>query len=88
MTAPTQPISPLVANLVTAMMTASHNTTNALIDGLTEQRDKAEATVDAIREAVIQLLDGPYAPSAAAIERALWPTAEVVDRFRRPGEQS
>jgi hypothetical protein len=83
-----QPISPLVANLITASLAASHATTDTLIDGLTEQRDKAEATVDAIRARVGELLDGPYAPSASAIERALWPSPEVVDRFRRAGEQS
>ncbi len=77
------PISPLVADLIEANLAASHATTNSLIDGLTDQAAKAEATVAAIRHGVTGLLSGPYMPTPDAIRRVLYPPSDLVDWFRR-----
>lgn len=84
MTAPAeqQPISPLVADLITASLKQSQWTANTLIDNLTEDLAKAQAEIAAMRAVVSELLDGPYQPTSAAIERALYPSAAMIDRFR------
>lgn len=47
-------------------------TTNTVIDSLATECAERQAMLDVVREQVFELLDQPYAPSAAAIERALW----------------
>jgi hypothetical protein len=84
----TQPISPLMADLIGANMDALNRTTNTLIDSLSVDLAKSHATVDAIRDGVIELLSGDYMPTPAAIERALYPSAAMVDRFRVEGGAS
>jgi len=76
------PISPLVADLISASLAQTHSVTNSLIDSLTEQAASSRAEVDAIRTRITALLSGPYQPSPAAIEAALWPTDEFVEHFR------
>lgn len=76
------PFSPLVADVLSAMIGQTHDTTRLLIDSLTEQLADSQAEVDAIRTTVMELLAGPYMPTPAAIQRALYPSAEVRAAFR------
>ncbi len=80
------PISPLVADLITASLSMTHDTTTRLIDSLTEQLDTAHARADAVESGILALLTGPYAPSTTAIERALYPSDNIVDLFRKGTE--
>jgi hypothetical protein len=77
-----QPFSPLVADVIGAMIGQSHDASTRLIDSLTSQLADTHATIDAIRTSVSELLDGPYVPSAHAIERALYPSNALRDQFR------
>jgi hypothetical protein len=81
-------ISPLVADIISAGVAITNDTTNRLIDSLTERATEAEACVNAIRDGVEALLAGPYAPSPAAIRRALYPADDVVARYREDREVS
>lgn len=76
------PISPLVADLITASLSVTHQTTDRLVDSLTAQLADREAELAAIRWSVGELLAGDYMPMPWAIQRALHPSAELVDRFR------
>jgi hypothetical protein len=80
------PFTPFVADVITAMMSQTHATTNSLIDSLTAQLADARADLDAIRFQVEGLLGGPYMPTPDAILRALYPSAELRKHFRRDGE--
>lgn len=82
------PISPLIADLIGANMDALNWTTNTLLDSLSADLAKSQATVDAIRDGVIELLSGDYMPTPDAIQRALFPSAAMVDRFRVEGGPS
>jgi len=77
------PISPLVADLVSGMFEANHATTTTLIDSLTADNASLRARIDAIREGILSLLDGPYAPSAAEITRCLYPSDEAVQLYMK-----
>jgi chemotaxis regulatin CheY-phosphate phosphatase CheZ len=77
--------SPLVGQVITAMISQTHDTTNRLIDSLTEQLSESQAEVDAIRAGVAELLDGPYMPTPDAIYRALYPSEAMRERYRRDG---
>lgn len=61
------------------------NTTNHLIDNLTAERDEMRAELAATRHGVDLLLDGNWMPTGDALRRALWPSADMVDRFRPSG---
>jgi hypothetical protein len=82
------PFSPLVADLIGAMIGQTADVTSSLIDSLTEQLADSQAEVDAIRFRVSRLLDQDYAPSPDAILRALWPNADMRERFRRDKDAS
>lgn len=81
----TQPISPLVADLMSASLAQTHAVTNSVIDNLTERAELAEATLTAIMVGVDELLDGDYMPTSDAIRRAMLPSRATVDRFRPGG---
>lgn len=72
----------VVPTLVVQLMQQSQRdaafTSNVLIDSLTRETRKQEATLLLIREDMAMLLHGPYMPSAAAIEAALYPSRERV----------
>jgi len=58
-------------------------TTNALIDSYKAQLVSAYAELYAIREGVSALLQGPYAPSARAIQSAVFtPEQFLLDEGR------
>lgn len=80
----THPFSPLVADLMQASLTQTHAVTNSVIDNLTERAELAEATLAAIRTAVLDLVGGDFMPTPAAIERALYPRQAVINSHR-PG---
>lgn len=76
-------LSPLVADVLTAMTAQTQATTNALIEALIKRAEVAEAELAAVRAGVGRLLSGPWMPMPHAIEGALWPSRETVDRHRR-----
>jgi hypothetical protein len=84
----TTPISPLVANILTANAAFTADVTTRVIEDLRERASESEARVDVIRDAVEHLLSGPYTPSPAAIRNALYPSAEVVAAYRVDWEVS
>jgi hypothetical protein len=57
-------------------------TTNTLLDNYKYQAETAEATLKAIREQIEVLFMHPWQPSQHAIEKALWPSEEFIDRMR------
>lgn len=71
-----QPFSPLVGDILTAMFTDSANTTNTLLDMYESQLREARATIQLIREQVLDLVYGPFQPTTHAIEKALYPHPE------------
>lgn len=78
-----QPISPLVATLISASLADTFATGRALTDSLTEQTESQAAHIDAIRGGIHELLSGPYMPTPDAIRRALYPSPELVDHYRQ-----
>lgn len=83
MTTEAPPISPLVAELITASLSMTHDTTNRLIDNLNATIADADAHRAAVEYEVRQLLDGDFMPSPDAIRRAVYaPDPALVARFR------
>lgn len=80
-----QPISPLVAQVITASFEMTRQTSDRLIESLTTQNADLCAELDAVRAGIGALLDGPYQPSGAAIYRAMYPSPDFVDLFREAG---
>jgi len=80
------PISPLMADLMTSMLTATQHTTNLVLDNLNTDLATERARVDAIRAGVLDLMDGPWMPMPDAIRRALYPSAEMIAAYREDGE--
>lgn len=80
------PFSPLIADIITASFSMTADTSQRLIDSLTKQAADLEAEVAAIRDGVLCLLAGDFQPTSAAIERALYPSAERVDLYREEGQ--
>jgi hypothetical protein len=76
----------LMGQLMTASLAQTQDVTNRVIDSLTADLADAHATVDAIRSRIWDLLDGPYMPSADALNAALWPNEEEREPFRRDHE--
>lgn len=76
-----QVIDPLVADIMTGMMASTHAMTNRVIENLTEDRDRALALVAAIRDGVLNLIEGDSMPTPRAIERALWPSDKAVAEY-------
>lgn len=58
-------------------------TTNTLIDNLTAERDELRAEIAAMRHGIELMLDGNWMPTSDALRRALWPSADMIDRFRK-----
>jgi hypothetical protein len=81
------PFTPLLADMLSAMIADGHATANALIAALTVRAEQAEAELEAVRDGVLGLLAGPWMPMPAAIEQALLPSAEAIAQFRKDGEQ-
>ena len=80
------PFTPLVADILTAMTSQTAAVTTTVIDNLTEQLADSQAEVDAIRDRIQALLDGPYMPTPDAILRALWPNEAERAMYRRDGD--
>jgi hypothetical protein len=76
------PVSPLVADLIGASLQQTHATANYLIDSLTAQLAERDAKLAAIRAGVMDLIDGDWMPTPAAIQRALYPGAGDIDAYR------
>jgi hypothetical protein len=57
------------------------DTTRRLVERLTEELAEAKATTNAIRDSIDLLYLGPYAPSEAAVRRALYPDYGLVKSF-------
>ncbi len=58
-------------------------TSNTLINGYMESAETAEATLHAIRFAFEAAMDGDYMPTPGRLMAILYPSPEIVDRFRR-----
>lgn len=70
------------ASLIQASSDSLQWTNTQLIEGYKHQAETAQATLDAVRDGINLLLSGPYAPSAVALERALWPHSDLIDQYR------
>lgn len=74
--------APLIDLLVVQLMEQSARdaafTTNALLDGYRRDAAIANATLNAVRAEIAALLDGPYAPSAARLYAALYPSVDLT----------
>lgn len=73
----------LLGAIMTQMARDSAYTTNTLLDSYRTQAEQAQATLDAIRDRIIELFEQPYAPNPLTVLRALYPTNEVRDRYLR-----
>lgn len=73
----------LMAALVERNAHDLHFVTDQLMESYKNQAETAEATVQAIRHRVVQLLSGPSMPSAHVLEDALYPSDKVVNGFRK-----
>lgn len=76
-------IDPFVVQLLEANSDALAYTTNKLLDAYKEQAETNQATLDAIRSHIDSLLSGPWMPTPDTLLRALWPTKELVDKYRK-----
>jgi hypothetical protein len=76
-------IDPLLVQILEANSNALNYTTNALIEGYKHSSETYCATVDAIRDHVHALLNGPYMPTSAALLSALYPSEEMISRYMR-----
>lgn len=84
----TPPISPLVVALIEQQAKDLAYTTNALIDGLTDQYRDARAELTMIRVSLARLLHGPYQPSSYAIQQAMYPSGDAIDARRKQMEDN
>ncbi len=66
----------LIINIMQQNAKDAAYTTNALLEGYKRDYERAEATVQAIRRAILNLFDGPYAPSQNSIIAALYPDVD------------
>jgi hypothetical protein len=82
-----QPISPLVADLMTASLRQTQQVTSQVIDNLTERAEVAEATLNAVVESITDLLTGPWMPTPDALLSALYPSSELVAVYRKRVDQ-
>lgn len=83
-TAPDQPFSPLVAQILTAQHELSRQISGNLTDSLMAQVADLNAELDAVRSRVMGLVCGDFMPTPVAIQKALYPNKETVARFREP----
>lgn len=87
MTNSTPPISPLVAELITASLTRTQQVTNQVIENLEAMNADLRAELSAVREEVLALLDGRYMPMPEAIRRALYPSRAAIASRREVEER-
>lgn len=80
--------SSLVIQLMQASQAETAGITTSLIGSLTEQLAESNAEIGAIRYRIGALLDGDYMPTPEAILRALYPPAELRERFRSDRDHS
>ncbi len=76
------PMSPLVADIITASLTQTQQVTTRVIDGLQADNADLRAELAAVRDGVTHLLSGPYMPMPGAIERALYPGKDAIAAYR------
>jgi len=77
----TQPITPLMANIVTKMFEDSAATTDRLIDNLNAQLDSTQAELNLIRSAILKLCSEKYMPNPEYIKDALYPTVGEIREY-------
>lgn len=73
------PAIDLVFQIMEANSRALSSTTNQLMASYIDDLREARALVALIRNAVSDLIDGPYLPSAASIRGCLWPSQAEVE---------
>ena len=72
----------LVAALMEQSMADTQYATNNVIEAWRNRALDAEARLELVRREIRDLLAGRWAPSASALEGALWPTSEEVASMR------
>lgn len=76
------PLSPLVADVFTAMFEQSASITNQVMDNYQAQIESLEAELYAVRQGVSLLLSGPFMPMPDAIRQAVfYPDQELIDEY-------
>lgn len=78
-----QPISPLVAQVIQAQAAMTADTTNAVIAGLERQVSELRARSAAVEAGILALLAGPWMPTSEALRAALRPSVEAVNAHLR-----
>lgn len=53
-------------------------TSQALIDGLTDENEKLRAELSLIRQGIIYILEGPYMPMPSYIRKLLYPSLNEI----------
>lgn len=79
-------MSPLVGRLMEASVQMTHATTNALIDSITYEAAEQRATLELVREAIMEIANRPYVANPFLYLESLHPRrAEVQERMFRNG---
>ncbi len=73
--------SPLVATVLTKMMDDTAETTNRVIDNLQAELNIAWATIDAIRDEIMRLMNQEFLPHPRSVINALYPSQETVEEY-------
>lgn len=71
-------IDPLVADIITAMTTETHNVTNRVIDGLMDDIRELKAWKEIVTGRILHLVDKPYTASPRLFEEALYVDAVLI----------
>ncbi len=75
------PLTPLVAAVLTKMMDDTAQTTNRVIDNLQGELNIARATIDAMRNEIIRLMNQEFLPHPRSVINALYPSQETVEEY-------
>jgi hypothetical protein len=78
--------SPLVADVISASLSMTHQVTDQLIESLTKQVADLTAELEAVRIGVHDLVGGRYMPTPIAILGALYPSDAAIDACRESDE--
>lgn len=77
-----------VALIMGSMAAQSASTADMLIESYREDAADRTAELAIIRERLALMFAGPYTPSEAAIFRALRPTREDINEYRRDRDEA
>jgi hypothetical protein len=69
----------LICSLIEQNTRDAQFVNNQLVAGLWRDKDAAEARLTLIRNRIMDLLQGEFAPSAWLLSEALWPSEQAVN---------